>query len=78
MAINSGLAAVCVAITPSDTTRFNFSAVFVGGAGTVVVEPAGALGTTVTWTLPAGGYLLCQVVRVLAASTATLLIGLRD
>jgi hypothetical protein len=76
MAINAGLAANCVAITPSDTTRVGFSAIYVGGAGTVIIEPAGGVGTTVTWTMPAGGYVLCQCVRVLAASTATLLIGL--
>jgi len=78
MAINAGLASVAVAITPSDTTRFNYGAIFVGGAGTVVIEPAGAPGTTVTFTVPAGGYVLCQSVRCLVASTATLLVGLRD
>ena len=54
MAINSQLANNAFAITPSDTTRINASSVYVGGAGTVVIEPTARPGVSVTFTVPAG------------------------
>jgi hypothetical protein len=76
MSLNSQLATSAVAVTPSDTTRFNASAIFAGGAGTVVIEPMNNQGTFVTFTVPAGGYVLCQCTQVRAASTATGLVRL--
>lgn len=69
--LNEGLATIAVAVTASDTTRFAASAIFVGGAGTVVIEPENAQGTYITFTMPAGGYVLCRCTQVRAASTAT-------
>jgi len=76
VAINSNLATNAFPITPSDVTRVNASSVFAGGAGTVVIEPTGSPGVFVTFTVPAGGYVLCQCTRVMAASSATGLVGL--
>ncbi|RPJ29561.1 MAG: hypothetical protein EHM33_00405 [Chloroflexi bacterium] len=76
MAINDGLARSAVAVVPSDTTEVGYSSIFVGGAGIVAIEPVGKPGTTVNFTVPAGGYVLCQCTKVKAASTATLMIGL--
>ena len=78
MAVNEGIARNCASVTASDTTRFSASAIFVGGAGTVVIEPEGTPGTYVTWTVPAGGYVLCRCTQVRAASTATLMVRLYD
>ena len=77
MPLGSNLARTCFAITPSDTTKFNASAIYVGGAGTVIITPSGG-GSNVTFTVPAGGYVLCGATRVMAASTATGLVGLAD
>jgi hypothetical protein len=76
MALNAQLATSAFAITPSDTTRINASAVYAGAAGTVIIEPVGNPGSAITFTVPAGGYVLCQCSRVMAASTATGLVGL--
>jgi hypothetical protein len=78
MAILAGLARNGAAVVPSDVTRFTPSAIFVGGAGTVVVEPEGAAGTTLTFTVPAGGHVLLACTQVRAASTATLMVRLSD
>lgn len=65
-----------LAITPSDTTQVAFSAIYVGGAGDVVVTME-AGGTAVTFKAPPVGTILpVRVVKVNAATTATLLIGL--
>ena len=78
MTIMAGLAKNTAAVTPSDSTRFGPSALFIGGAGTVIVEPEGAPGTTATFTMPAGGYVLLACTAVKAASTATLIMRLYD
>lgn len=65
------------AITPSDTADQSCSAIYVGGAGDVVVTmESGA--TPITFKAPPVGTVLpIRVKRVLAATTATLLIGLQ-
>jgi len=62
------------AITPSDSTVVNADALFVGGAGTVVALDRD--GTSATYTVPAGGYVLAYCSKVMAASTATGVVGL--
>jgi hypothetical protein len=64
-----------VAVTPSDSTVVAFNAIYVGGAGNVTVRTQG--GQTVTFTAPPVGstiYIKCD--RVMAATTATALVGL--
>ena len=64
------------AVTPSDTTRLYATALYVGGAGNVVVETEG--GTEVTFNaVPVGAILPIRCARVLAATTATNILGLR-
>lgn len=64
-----------VAITPSDATVYDLGVtVYAGGAGTVVVEPIVG-GNTVTFTVGAGGIVPVICRRVLAATTATGLVG---
>lgn len=66
-----------LAITPSDTVDQAYSAIYVGGAGDVVVTME-AGGTVVTFKAPPVGTILpIRVKRVMAATTATLLIGLQ-
>lgn len=63
------------AITPSDATVVDFAAIYVGGAGNVTVRCID--GNVVTFTAPPVGFIIpvaCD--RVMAATTATLLIGL--
>ncbi len=65
-----------VAITKSDTESNAFSGIYVGGAGnvTVVTEE----GTTVTFTAPPVGTIIpIRTQKVLASTTATLLVGFR-
>lgn len=65
-----------VAITTSNTASNAFSAIYVGGAGnvTVVTEE----GTTVTFTAPPVGTIIpIRTQKVLASTTATLLVGFR-
>ena len=65
-----------VAITKSDTESNAFSGIYVGGAGnvTVVTEE----GTTVTFTAPPVGTIIpIRTQKVLAATTASLLVGFR-
>jgi hypothetical protein len=66
------------AITPSDatvTTAITAKGIKVGGAGNLVVK-AVAGGADVTYAAAAGDYFPCQVSRVMAASTATSIVGL--
>jgi len=69
----SRVPAVCEAITPSDSARQSYEFLFVGGAGTVTIEPEGTT-TTVQLTVPAGGYVWCRTSRILATGTAATLI----
>lgn len=74
----SGPADNLVAITPSDSTDLaNVSrAIYVGGAGNIVVTPAGG-GSNVTLTVVAGAVLPIRVSRVLSTgTTATGLVNL--
>lgn len=75
MSLNSQIPDRAIAITPSDATRFALAGILVGGAGTVVVEPERG-GNTVTINAVAGQTIPLRVVRVLAASTATGLVGI--
>ena len=64
------------AITKSDTASNAYSAIYVGGAGnlTVVTEA----GTTVTFTAPPVGTIIpIRTSKVLATTTATLLVGFK-
>lgn len=64
------------AITPSATANNAYSAIYVGGLGSVsVVTEAG---TTVTFTaVPVGTILPIRTQKVLATSTATLMVGFK-
>jgi len=63
------------AITKSDSTVVAFDAVYVGGTGDLVIKTP--LGTTLTFSaVPAGAIIPCRCNRVMAATTATLLVGL--
>jgi hypothetical protein len=66
-----------VAVTPSDATDVTgIRALYIGGAGSVVVRMLNG-GNTVTLTTPAVGQLLRlpPIDRVMAATAATLLVG---
>lgn len=63
------------AITPNDSTAVTFRAIYVGGAGNVTVTTEG--GDLVTFTAPPVGTIIPVSVKlVMAATTATLLVGL--
>jgi hypothetical protein len=65
-----------VAITKSDTESNAFSSIYVGGAGNVAVVTEE--GTTVTFTAPPVGSIIpIRTSKVLAATTATLLVGFK-
>ena len=65
-----------VAITKSDTESNAFSGIYVGGAGSVTVVTEE--GTTVTFTAPPVGTIIpIRTQKVLAATTASLLVGFR-
>ncbi len=68
-----------VAVTKSDTVDQPYKSLFVGGAGNVTVLMINATddSQTVTFTAVAAGTMLpIQVRRIMAATTATLIIGL--
>jgi len=65
-----------VSITKSDTENNTFSGIYVGGAGNVSVVTEE--GTTVTFTAPPVGSIIpIRTSKVLAATTATLLVGFK-
>ena len=74
---NVGTGQTSFAITPHDTTKFarTARAIYVGTTGNVSVLNKD--GTTCVWpTVPAGGYILCECVRVNATgTTASGLVG---
>jgi fucose permease len=63
-------------ITKSDTADNTYSAIYVGGTGhlTVVTERGS---TVLISAIPAGTLIPLRVSKVLAATTATLLVGLK-
>lgn len=64
-----------IAVTPSDSTEHASGlTVYVGGGGSVVVEPYNG-GNTVTFVVGDGGVVPVVCRRVLAATTATDLVG---
>jgi hypothetical protein len=64
------------AITKSDTANNAYSGIYVGGTGAVAVVTEG--GTTVTFSaVPVGTVLPIRTQKVLDATTATLLVGLK-
>jgi lipocalin len=64
------------AITKSDTATNAFSYIYVGTTGNVVVTTED--GQTVTFTaVPAGQYIWVRTRRVMAATTASNMVGLR-
>jgi hypothetical protein len=64
------------AITKSDTATNAFSYIYVGTTGNVVVTTEG--GQTVTFTaVPAGQYIWVRTQKVMDATTATNMVGLR-
>jgi hypothetical protein len=74
-----GQYASAVAITPSDTTLISCRAIYIGGAGNLAINPAQTAGTSVTFTAPPVGSIVPVELnqgRVMAATTATLLIAL--
>jgi hypothetical protein len=65
-----------VAITKSDTENNSYSAIYVGGTGNVAVVTEA--GTTVTFNaVPVGVIIPVRTQKVLNATTATNLVGLR-
>jgi len=64
------------AVTKSDSTVVAFDAVYVGGTGDLVVTtPAG---TVLTFSaVPAGSIIPIRCNRVMAATTATLMVGMK-
>lgn len=65
-----------VAVTPSDDTVLGCRAIYVGGAGNVAVQFVDG-GSTITFTAPTVGAVLpVSAYRIMAATTATLLIAL--
>lgn len=63
-----------IAITAADADHQLVDAYQVGTGGTLIVTDRD--GTTVTYTVPNGGYVMVQGKRVAAASTATGIVGL--
>lgn len=70
----SGIPSSAFTITPSDTTKISAAGLFIGGAGTVTVEPEAQPGTTVQFTAPAGGEIKLRVTKVMATGTSATLI----
>lgn len=64
-----------VDVTPHDTNANVFDALYVGGAGTVRIVARG--GSTSNWTVPAGGQVPCNTVKVMSTgTTATNIVGM--
>lgn len=79
--LDVGSATRVTAVTPSDTTIVGCRALYVGGAGSVAVQPLGDFlnGVTTTRTfaaVPAGTILPVACARVMAATTATPILAL--
>lgn len=63
-------------VTPNDNTELNFKRLYVGGTGNVVIRHGvGNNEAAVTYSaVPAGTFIDAEGVRVMAASTATLMV----
>lgn len=73
MSLNSQIPSNAAAVTPSDTADNFGVALYVGGAGNVVLKTEA--GQTVTWTaVPAGTTIVQRFSNVMAATTATNLV----
>jgi hypothetical protein len=59
-----------VAVTPSDATVLNFSALYVGVTGDVVIQPFAGDATVTYHAYPGGSWLPAAGVKVMAATTA--------
>ncbi len=65
-----------VAVAKSDSTAVDYRALYIGGLGDVTVTTVG--GDVVTFSaVPVGTILPVHVTRVMAATTATLIIGFK-
>lgn len=64
------------AVTPSDTTEVNCRALYVGGAGNVVLQMPGRSETVTFSNVPAGTFMPVSARRVMAATTATSIVAL--
>lgn len=66
------------AITPSDSTLINCRAIYVGGAGSLTISPDASTAGVVITAPPVGTILPIELNggRVMAATTATLLVAL--
>ena len=66
------------AITPSDTTLINCEAIYVGGAGSLTISPDATTAGIVITAPPVGSILPISMTggRIMAATTATLLVAL--
>lgn len=64
------------AITPSDTTEVDFNGIYVGGAGNLAVTLLDGSEVTLT-AVNVGEIYPLRVIKVMAATTATNLIGLK-
>lgn len=65
-----------VAVTPSDTTVQLYRSLWIGGAGNVSFIPIGGDTAVTLLAVPAGTLLPVAVSKVLAATTATAVVGL--
>lgn len=65
-----------VAVTPSDTTLYSLVGFYVGGTGDVtVVTEAG--NTVVFKACPVGTQVSLRIAKIMAATTATLIVGFK-
>jgi hypothetical protein len=65
------------AVTPSDSTRLRFHALYVGGTGNVVIKHNENSPSVTYSDVPAGMVLYVSGVRVMAATTATNIVWMR-
>lgn len=75
--VGAGIPGHWVTVTPSDATDLTGCiGIYVGGTGNVAARAVGAPGTTVTFSaVPVGGFIPGTFTRVMAATTATLILA---
>ena len=64
------------AVTPSDSTVLDCRALYVGGAGNVVLQMPGRSETVTFSSVPAGTFMPVSARRVMTATTATSIVAL--